>query len=99
MSAASINTLLESAEKGVTDYLTRALQAGRIDEQSYDLAARNTFSSLKNWLEESGFAADLAQAGRGSGRDDPAGTLGGSRQRLPAAGPFRHRRNPRHDGL
>ena len=51
MTAASINTLLESAEKGVTAYLTSALQEGRIDEQSYDLAVRNTFSSIKSWLK------------------------------------------------
>jgi len=51
MSATSVTTLLESAEKGVTEYLTRALQEGRIDEQSHNLAAQNTFSSLKKWLK------------------------------------------------
>lgn len=47
----SIDALLESAEKGVTAYLTGALQEGRIDEQSYNLAVKNTFSSIKSWLK------------------------------------------------
>jgi len=51
MAKVSIDALLESVEKGVTDYLTGALQEGRIDEQSYALAAKNTFSSIKSWLK------------------------------------------------
>lgn len=44
--------LLESAQKGIAEYLEEARQAGRIDQPSYEQATRNTFPALRSWLED-----------------------------------------------
>jgi len=44
--------LLEEAQGGISAYLDAARGSGRIDEQSYVQATRNTFPTLKEWLED-----------------------------------------------
>ena len=44
--------LLEKAEKGITEYLQKAKNSGRIDLQLYDDAIRNTFPNLKSWMSD-----------------------------------------------
>jgi phosphoglucomutase len=42
--------LLESARTGVTEYLEHARGEGRIDQQSYESAMRDTLPNLESWL-------------------------------------------------
>ncbi len=42
-------------EKGVNGYLDAALQEGKIDPQSYDMAKKNTMSFLRQWLTDDNF--------------------------------------------
>ena len=45
------NKIMELAESGVFTYLEKARQAGRIDQQLYDEAQKNTLPNLRGWLE------------------------------------------------
>ena len=44
--------ILEKAKVGISEYLEKAKQDKRIDEQSYDVAKKQTFPNLKKWLED-----------------------------------------------
>ena len=44
--------LLESAKQGIQHYLESAKKDGRIDQQSYQQATRNTLPVLQQWLED-----------------------------------------------
>ena len=52
MQKQAVVSLLEAAEEGISRYLDQARSEGRIDRQSYEQARRNTFSALKNWLQD-----------------------------------------------
>ena len=45
-----LGSLLESASKGIREYLENARDLGQIDQQSYEQATRNTRPSLEQWL-------------------------------------------------
>ena len=45
-----IVSILEAAEKGITEYLRKAKDSGQIDQQLFDDAIRNTFPNLKEWM-------------------------------------------------
>ena len=47
-----LGSLLESASKGIREYLENARDLGQIDQQSYEQATRNTRPSLEQWLED-----------------------------------------------
>ncbi len=49
--------LLGEANRGIQEYLDEARGSGRIDQQSYEQAANNTFATLKDWLEDDGLLA------------------------------------------
>lgn len=44
--------ILEKAKVGISEYLEKAKQDKRIDEQLYDVAKKQTFPNLKKWLED-----------------------------------------------
>ena len=52
MSATDYSSILESASRGITDYLNDALKSGKLDRHSYDEAIENTFSTLETWLND-----------------------------------------------
>ncbi len=52
-----LGSLLESARRGIQDYLDGARELGQIDQQSYEQATRNTLPSLQRWLEDDRIAA------------------------------------------
>jgi phosphoglucomutase len=72
--------LLDEANRAIQKYLEEALASGRIDRQSYEQAARNTFATLKDWLTDDKLAevspnlrsglreAIRAQAGKAPGK-------------------------------
>ena len=45
-----LRSLLESAKRGIGDYLDSARKEGRIDRQSYEQATRNALPALQRWL-------------------------------------------------
>ncbi len=47
-----IDSMLELAQKGISQYLESCRKAGKIDEQLYEKAKKNTFPNLKKWLED-----------------------------------------------
>ena len=47
---------LETAKAGIEGYLNEARTSGRIDEQSYRQALRDTFRHLKTWVEDGRFS-------------------------------------------
>ncbi len=47
-----VNSILKSAEQGITKYLETARETGRIDQQSYADALNNTFPNLYKWLTD-----------------------------------------------
>jgi phosphoglucomutase len=51
-----IQPWLETARAGIEGYLNEARQSGRIDEQSYQQAIRDTFRHLKAWAEDDRFS-------------------------------------------
>jgi phosphoglucomutase len=48
----NIDSILKSAKTGISNYLTKALQDGRIDRQLYDEADKNTFLNLEKWMAD-----------------------------------------------
>jgi len=49
--ALALHKLFEKAATGINDYLETNLKDGKIDQQSYDLARKNTLRNLENWLK------------------------------------------------
>ncbi len=45
-----LDVLLASAEEGINDYLTTALESGRIDRQLFNIAKDNTMTFVSTWL-------------------------------------------------
>ena len=43
---------LEEAQRGINDYLESVLKEGKIDQQLYDSAKKNTMKNLKDWLDD-----------------------------------------------
>jgi len=52
MSLKNIDEILKKAEQGITGFLNDSRDAGRIDDQLYQIALDNTFAKLKAWLED-----------------------------------------------
>lgn len=52
MQAGQIDQLLDKARKGIEGYLNEARNAGRIDQQSYQQAMRDTFGNLQAWMKD-----------------------------------------------
>ncbi|MDA1016202.1 MAG: hypothetical protein O3A00_17320 [Planctomycetota bacterium] len=52
MTEQTLDALLESARRGIDDYLTTARDNGQIDAQSYQQAAANVFPALQEWLTD-----------------------------------------------
>ncbi len=48
-----LDTVLESAQEGITNYLDAAKEAGQIDDQLYESALKNTYPNLEKWLKDS----------------------------------------------
>jgi phosphoglucomutase len=52
MSTTYLNSTLELAEAGISNYLKHALENDRIDKQLYDEAQKHTLSNLERWLDD-----------------------------------------------
>ena len=52
MTVAHLDSILEVAEVGISNYLNDALKKDRIDQQLYEEAWKHTFSNLKRWMED-----------------------------------------------
>lgn len=52
MSTTYLDSTLELAEVGISNYLKKTLKDGRIDQQLYEEAKEHTFPNLKKWLED-----------------------------------------------
>jgi phosphoglucomutase len=52
MSTAYLDSALELAQTGISDYLKKALKNGRIDQQLYEEASKHTFPNLERWMED-----------------------------------------------
>jgi len=48
----NLNTILESANRGISTYLETALRADRIDQQLYEDAKKQAFGNLERWLKD-----------------------------------------------
>lgn len=48
--AIDIDTAIKKAESGILHYLNEARDKGKIDDQLYEIANKNTFPNLKEWL-------------------------------------------------
>jgi phosphoglucomutase len=53
MTIDDIDAILRSAKGGIGKYLDAAVQAGKIDRQSYEHAVTSTYPSLERWLQDS----------------------------------------------
>jgi phosphoglucomutase len=51
MEPKKIAAALDRADKGISSYLESARKEGRIDQQQYDVARKQTFPNLKKWME------------------------------------------------
>lgn len=45
----------EQIEEGVNGYLDAAFADGKIDQQSYNMAKKNTIANLRHWLTDKNF--------------------------------------------
>ena len=61
--------VLKQAKAGISDYLQQAKNKGRIDEQLYDVADKNTFPNLKKWLEDENIDAAVIIGAAGVSRN------------------------------
>jgi phosphoglucomutase len=52
MSITHLDSTLELAEIGISNYLKKALKNDRIDQQLYEEAKKHTFPNLERWLED-----------------------------------------------
>ncbi|MBN1980473.1 MAG: hypothetical protein JW795_03005, partial [Chitinivibrionales bacterium] len=52
MDTKKIESMLKKAEQGITRYLKNALDEGKIDQQLYESATRNTYENLSKWLTD-----------------------------------------------
>ncbi|PKK84886.1 MAG: hypothetical protein CVT49_01655 [candidate division Zixibacteria bacterium HGW-Zixibacteria-1] len=52
MAVENSGEILKKAEKGIANFLKTSRDAGRIDDQLYQIALNNTFKKLKLWLED-----------------------------------------------
>ena len=56
METRDLQSLIRCAEKGITSYLERARDEGRIDLQSFERATQKTFPALNFWMENETFS-------------------------------------------
>ena len=52
MTITHLDSTLELAQAGISNYLNDALKQGRIDSQLYEEAKKHTFANLKSWMED-----------------------------------------------
>jgi phosphoglucomutase len=52
VTAKNIDSVLKKAEQGITQYLQKSRESGRLDEQLYKDALAATFPNLKKWLTD-----------------------------------------------
>lgn len=52
MSTTYLDSILDLAEVGISNYLNKALKNDRIDQQLYEEAKKHTFTNLKSWLKD-----------------------------------------------
>lgn len=50
MESGDYTSVLKQAKQGITKYLQEAREAGRIDQQLFDVANENTYRNLEKWL-------------------------------------------------
>jgi len=50
MEAGDFSSVLKTARQGVTNYLQEAKEAGRIDQQLFEVANTNTYQNIEKWL-------------------------------------------------
>ena len=48
----NIEAMLKKADTGISAYLQHVLKIGKIDNQLFELAQKNTLPNLKEWLSD-----------------------------------------------